>query len=85
MTDLSFLGILSCLDRDKIALNLSLSASFIMASFVYIADEFLANYTSKLSTLVSVSLTILCAAALYFLLLSIMKFPETKGIVKRVR
>jgi len=85
MTDLSFLGILSCLDRDKIALNLSLSASFIMASFVYFADEFLANYTSKLSTMVSVSLTILCAAALYFLLLSIMKFPETKGIVKRVR
>ena len=83
MTDLSFLRFSSCLDREKMALNLSLPASFLMTLFVYSVDAFLVDYSSKLLTMLSVSLTIVTAAILYFLSLYILKFPESKGILKR--
>jgi peptidoglycan biosynthesis protein MviN/MurJ (putative lipid II flippase) len=79
---LSFLRFSSWLNSEKVSLNLSVPASFLMAVFVYSMDALLADYSSKLLTTLSVALIIVTASGLYLLTLRILKFPEFQNLLE---
>ena len=79
---LSLLGFSSWLNSEKVSLNLSVPASFLMAVFVYSMDALLADYSSKLLTTLSVALIIAASSGLYLLTLCILKFPDFPNLLQ---